>query len=265
MRRGAVFVALLAVAGASVAVAGTAHAATSFRAVQMNLCNGGYDACYADGQVLAEAGDLIRSLAPDVVTLNEVCRTDVEGPLLTALAAAWPGDQTYQVFEPSTDRRTGAAYQCVTGDDYGVAVIGRLADPSVSPTFTRGLLASQDAGNEERGYACASVPGDHLACTAHPTPQGTAVALAQCRQLVSQIVPGIQATAARTVVGGDMNLRTGSTSTGIEGCVPTGWSRAGDGAVQHVIVSPDVTVGTVSTEALTHSDHDALVVDLTMP
>lgn len=256
MRRRAALVAVLTLAGAS--IAGPARAAAGFRVVQMNLCNGGYDGCYADGQVLAEAAGQIRSLAPNVVTLNEVCRSDVEGALLAAVAE---GGAAYQVFEPSVDRRTGAAYKCITGDDYGVGIIGRLSGSEVSPTFYRGLLKSQDTGNEERSYVCASVPGDHLACTAHPTPMGKSVALAQCQQLVSEVVPAIAAT--RVVVGGDLNLRTGGGSTGVEACVPGGWARAGDGAVQHVIVSPDLAVQSASTETLTNSDHDALVVDLT--
>ena len=254
IRRGVSLALLSVLAGASTAAAA---APAGFRVVQMNLCNGGYDGCYADGQVLPEAGDLIRSLAPNVVTLNEVCRGDVTGPLLTALEAAWPGDRTYEIFEPSIDRRTGAAYRCVTGDDYGVAVIGRLAGSTASPVFTTGLLTAQDSGNEERGYACVAVAGDHVACTAHPTPSNKTVALAQCEQVVTA-----EPATARTVVGGDLNLRTGGGATGVEACVPAGWSRADDGAVQHVLVSADFTVTSVSTAPLTYSDHDALVVDL---
>src|SRR5439155_22731937 len=50
-----------------------------FRVLQMNLCNSGRARCYAavnNGRSVAEAYGVIRSTRPDLVTLNEICRSD---------------------------------------------------------------------------------------------------------------------------------------------------------------------------------------------
>ena len=48
----------------------------SLRLLQMNLCGSGAAGCYTGRSVL-EASAVIRAQAPDVVTVNEVCRDDV--------------------------------------------------------------------------------------------------------------------------------------------------------------------------------------------
>ena len=86
------------------------------RVLQMNLCNSGLAGCYT-GRAVATAADVIRAQAPDVVTLNEVCRSDAA--VLDRRGTAPPA------FRPVPDRRTGGATRCRNGEPYGIAILTR--------------------------------------------------------------------------------------------------------------------------------------------
>ena len=92
-------------------------AGARLRVLQMNLCNSGLAGCYT-GLAVATAVDVIRAQAPDVVTLNEVCRADVAVLARASGAAA-------SAFRPAMDRRTGEAVHCLDGEPYGIAVLTR--------------------------------------------------------------------------------------------------------------------------------------------
>lgn len=54
-----------------------ARAGSSFDVLQLNLCNSGLADCYAGGNSIDEGISVINEVAPDVVTLNEICRDDI--------------------------------------------------------------------------------------------------------------------------------------------------------------------------------------------
>lgn len=241
-----------------------------FWELQLNLCNSGFAGCYANGEAVYEGGDLIRSLRPNLVTLNEICSGDIPHYLLPSLGAAWPDDRVYYVFNPAISKATNAAYKCKNGDEYGNAVLGRVPAASYQGVHAwGGRYASQDGRDEQRTFACAYAIGDHLACTTHLSSDSEPVALAQCRALMFDAVPHIRSVegiSGKTVVGGDFNLEYDTADPeNAQNCVPGGNIRKGDGDVQHVVFSNDLAFDGTAKYGLTHTDHDGFLVKLTMP
>jgi endonuclease/exonuclease/phosphatase family metal-dependent hydrolase len=263
--------AVAAPAAGNAAVAPATASSTPFAELQMNLCNSGYASCYTGGRSVPEAASLIKSVRPDVVTLNEICSQNVPTQLQPALAAAWPGDHVFSAFYPAYDERTGAPYLCTNGDQYGNAVIGRVPAASWQGVQTwGGVYSTQDSGAESRSYSCAYAVGDYLACTTHLSAASKSVAFAQCQTLMSTVIPSIQSslgiTGSRTVVGGDFNLHYDTSDTyNVQKCVPAGYTRKGDGDVQHVIYSNDATFSSSSKYTLLYTDHPGWLVRLTRP
>lgn len=246
------------------------QAVSSFWEIQLNLCNSGKAACYADGQSIIEGGDLIYQLAPDLVTLNEICNVDLPNYLQPSLAEAWPNDWTYYAFYPALDKQTGNPITCTNGGNYGNAVLGRVAGTQwqgVHGWF--GVYPAQDSGNEVRTFACAYAVGDHLACSTHLSANSEQVALAQCRALTFSVVPTVrmqEGITGKTVVGGDFNLEYDTSDPeNAQNCVPTGNTRKGDGDVQHVIFTNDFSFTSRSLYGMSHTDHDAMLIRLTRP
>ncbi|MFD5828300.1 endonuclease/exonuclease/phosphatase family protein [Lentzea sp. NPDC060358] len=270
-RRDVVLRVVLVVAVVMTGLGAPASAATGrFWEMQLNLCNSGIAGCYAQGRSVAEAADLIRSVRPDVVTLNEICAGDLPDLLVPALTAAWPGDRVYSVFNAAVRRDTGGPVLCANGQEYGNAVLGRVAAGRFAGVRAwRGTYASQDGGNEQRTWACAHAVGDHLACTTHLSASSEVVALAQCRALLFEVVPAVQAAegvAGRTVVGGDFNLEYDPADPeNAQKCVPGGYVRKGDSSVQHVVFSGDLAFAGSSRYGLRYTDHPGWLVKLTMP
>ncbi|HEX7306647.1 endonuclease/exonuclease/phosphatase family protein [Lentzea sp.] len=262
---------LVAVVALTLGLAAPASAAGArFWELQLNLCNSGIAGCYQQGRSVAEAADLVRSVRPNVVTLNEICANDLPDRLTPALAAAWPGDQVYSVFTAAVRRDTGTPVKCTNGQDYGNAVLGRVAAGSYQGVRAwRGKYTAQDSGNEQRTYACAYAVGDHLVCTTHLSASSEPVALAQCQSLLFDVVPSIRAAegiTGRTVVGGDLNLEYDTSDPeNAQKCVPPGHVRKGDGDVQHVVFSNDLAFVSTAKYGLRYTDHDGWLVRLTMP
>ncbi|MEU4514918.1 hypothetical protein AB0G05_35920 [Nonomuraea wenchangensis] len=245
-------------------------AARRFHELQLNLCNSGHAGCYAGGQAVYEGGDLIYYLAPDLVTLNEICAGDLPAYLQPSLAEAWPDDWTYSLFYPALNKQTGAPITCTNGDSFGNAVLGRVpAALWQGVNGWAGEYTAQDGGNEKRTFACAYAIGDHLACATHLSSSSEPIALAQCRALMFSAVPAIRSAegiSGRTVVGGDLNLEYDTSDPeNAQNCVPGGHIRKGDGDVQHVIFSNDLTFGSTAKYGLSYTDHDGFLVRLTKP
>ncbi|ANZ40338.1 hypothetical protein BBK82_34230 [Lentzea guizhouensis] len=254
----------------STVTAPSAAAAERFWELQLNLCNSGIAGCYQQGRSVPEAADLIVQVRPDVVTLNEICAGDVPDRLAPALARAWPGDRIYQVFSPAIRRDTGTPVKCANGQDYGNAVLGRVSAAAYRGVKTwTGRYATQDSGNEQRSYACAYAVGDHLSCTTHLSASSEPVALAQCRSLLFDVIPGIRTAegiSGKTVVGGDFNLEYDTADPeNAQKCVPPGHVRKGDGSVQHVVFSNDLAFVSTTRYGLRYTDHDGFLVRLTKP
>ena len=242
------------------------------RVLQLNLCNSGIAGCYT-GRSVAEAAAVIRAEAPDVVTLNEICKDDV-AVLEGAMAAAGP---TVSGFQAAGDRRTGAAFRCRNGRAFGVGLVARTARDATVYDTTGGLYPAQDPrAPEARAWLCvgptaagATGSGDGptpvAACTTHLIDTDPSLARAQCAYLLGTAVPAMRARAGSVpaVVGGDLNLRSGG-SPDVRSCVPPGDRRVDDGAVQHVVASPEFAVDSRRTIRMRATDHPGLLVTLTL-
>jgi Endonuclease/Exonuclease/phosphatase family len=252
--------------------------AGSVRVLQMNLCDSGIARCYT-GRSVAEATALIRAEGPDVITLNEVCRTDVAA-LVPVLAGTGTDGVVVSAFQAAWDRRTGGPVRCRNGQHYGIGLIARLAGGRYDTTG--GVFPVQDPRvSEERAWLCLSPapatptvtgpeaagnPRDAVAvCTTHLTNSSAAVARDQCRYLLGTAIPALRARAGSVpvVLGGDFNLRTGGAQD-VRTCLPVGDQRADDGVVQHVVATPEFVVGSRRTIRMHATDHPGLLVTLTL-
>jgi hypothetical protein len=241
-----------------------------FWQLQLNLCNSGEANCYTGGNSVYEGGNLIRTLRPNVVTLNEICSNDLPSYLVPSLRQAWPDDWVYYVFVPAINKNLGVGYRCRNGYEFGNAVLGRVPAARYRGVDAwGGRYLDQDRSAEQRTFACAYAVGDHLACATHLTSHGDPIAMAQCRALLFGAVPHIRSVerfSGRTVVGGDLNLNYSPIDPeNVQTCVPGGTVRKGDGGVQHVFFSDDVTFAASGTYALSYTDHNAFLVKLAMP
>lgn len=231
------------------AVTSTATAATTVKVLQLNICHSGVAGCYTGAEpVMAKAVSVIGSTKPQVLSVNEACSGDV-----ARLQAAMGASQAVFV---AAQRRDGAPVTCTNGQQYGniVIVVSALA----GSTPATGRYTAQDSGNEMRVWAC--LPAGALsACTTHLSASSGSVALAQCKELLARAVglPG------PTVVSGDMNLRYQG-SPNVQDCNPAGFYRKGDGDVQHVFASTNLTFvsGTKISMSGT-TDHPAWLVTVT--
>ena len=235
------------------------------RVLQMNLCDSGLAGCYT-GRSVTAAVAVIRDQAPDLVTLNEVCRDDVS-ILERALAGSDQVGVTASTFQPARDRRTGASFRCRDGQPYGIGLVVRLPLPDRGFTSTRsGIYPIQDAADaEERAWLCVDT-GLFAACTTHLADTSASVAWAQCRYLVGTAIPAVRAadSPAPAVLGGDLNLRVGG-SPDVRSCLPSGDRRADDGGVQDIVVTPNLVIASrelINLQATT--DHPGLLATLTL-
>ncbi|MEV1142309.1 endonuclease/exonuclease/phosphatase family protein [Micromonospora sp. NPDC049799] len=261
--RRVVAVLLLTVAVAVPAGSTTADTAgsTSLRVLQMNLCNSGRAGCYT-GRSVAGAVEVIRAEEPDVVSLNEICRDDVQ-PLRRALADVRVGGTVVSAFQAAGDRPSGDATRCRNGQPYGIGLL--VFTPRRGHVVHAGIHPTQDlADPEERAWLCVSATVVH-ACTTHLAAFSTAAALGQCRHLFDTVLPAVRSTdpSRPLVLGGDLNLRQGGTPD-VRSCVPPDHPRADDGAVQQITATTDLTVqSTRSIDMGGTTDHPSMLVTLT--
>ncbi|MFY1702700.1 endonuclease/exonuclease/phosphatase family protein [Micromonospora sp. WMMA1923] len=266
---------------------------TQLRVLQANLCNSGQAGCYT-GRSVARTAEVIRAETPDVVTLNEACRDDLDA-LRPAMEQA-PGT-VIPAFRAARNARTGDAYRCVNGQQYGVGLLVRLptanpehtanpgdtadpehtanpghtADPGATAdpghTVHSGIYPAQDpADPEQRAWLCLDAPTVVYACTTHLAYTSSSLALAQCGHLLGVEIPQRRADAREqpTVVSGDLNLRHGGTPD-VRSCVPTDYLHVHDGAVQQLMASGRVTIDSSrSVDMAGTTDHAGFLVTLTV-
>jgi hypothetical protein len=245
-------------------------ARSEFRVLQLNLCNSGIAGCYT-GRAVAWAAAVIRVDRPDVVAFNEVCRDDVYG-LYQALRDRYDGNLAW-AFQAAGDRRTGGEFRCRNGQPYGIGLLARLGSPHRGYTTAAGLYPIQDLRDpEERAWLCLHAVGSFLACTTHLASTSPSVALAQCHHLLDTSVPTARGPDGDepTVVAGDFNLGHGpfnadrSGADDVQACVPAGYLRQDDGAVQQVIATIGFTVSSVDLiDMHGTTDHPGLLVSYT--
>lgn len=238
---------------------------TTVRVLQLNLCNSGRADCYS-GRAVGTAAALIRRRRPDVVSLNEVCREDVD-VLERAMSASVSGAAVASAFEPARDRATRGPVRCRNGQDFGDGVLGvpPAADPGARSHG--GIYPMQDPDDvEERVWVCLDLDHRLSACTTHLASTDPAVALAQCRHLLGSVPQAARrgAGGGPVVVAGDLNLAA-RRSPDPQSCLPRGYRRADDGGVQDVVVSPGVAIRSRSVIDLGGAtDHPGLLVDLVL-
>jgi len=238
--------------------------------LQLNLCNNGHAGCYEGGQSIPEAVGVIGEWYPDVVTVNEVCRSDVDNVLFPAMSNTWSMDWTFAVFMPawSVNRQTGqpiGPIQCTGGrGDYGNAVMGHVfAEDYAGVNGYGGIYSWQATGTGEwRSWACGAALANYVACSTHLSSDNGTAAMAQCNELMGTRVPWVWSQIGgyrSTVVGGDFNLKYGG-SPNIQTCVPSGWYRKGDGDVQHWFVRNEFAFDFTREIGLDHTDHPGWLV-----
>jgi hypothetical protein len=232
--------------------------------LQMNLCDSGIARCFT-GRSVAEAAGVIRADGPDVVTLNEVCRDDVDA-LEQALAGVSDG-VVVSAFRAANDRRTGGAYHCRNGQPYGIGLLVHVATAYRGYVTYSGIYPTQDPGDpEERAWLCLDAIGTFYACTTHLANTSLTVALAQCAYLLHTAIPDVRARNAGyepTVLGGDLNLGSAGPRD-VRACVPSGYVRRGDGGVQYVLATIDFSLTSDRSIGMNGTtDHPGLLVALT--
>jgi hypothetical protein len=224
-----------------------APTAGSFDVLQLNLCNSGFEDCYSAGRSVDSAIALIQQRRPDVVTLNEICARDITR-MTNETGYLWE-------FTPIGDKTTGRPYACGDGrGDYGIAILTHpdLGAPGVP---VERQYTAQDGGNEQRVLLC--VPYSKVAaCTTHLAASNAQIAAEQCLEL-SGIATAL---GAETVIGGDLNLRSGG-NPDVQACVPGGWYRKDDGSVQHVFAMNTFRFERAEILPIDGTDHPGLLVE----
>jgi hypothetical protein len=216
--------AILLAGAALVVPSATANAATTVKTLQLNICNSGVAGCYT-GRALAKAVSVVTSVKPQVLSVNEACSGDV-APLQQAMGAS-------RAVFVAAQRPDGSAVPCVNGQQYGNILIVLNAFAGATPVT--GRYSAQDGSTELRTWAC--LPGGRIsACTTHLSARTGSVALAQCKELMARVV-GYSRPA---VVSGDMNMRYQG-SPNVQDCNPGGFYRKGDGSLQHIFSSNNMT------------------------
>lgn len=236
----------------------------AFWTLQMNLCNSGHADCYQDGRSIPEAYDVIESTAPDLVTLNEVCRADVETALYPAIQQTWAGDWTFWAFLPAYDRSTGGPVECTNGDQYGVGMLGRMFAGEIEPTLQGygDVYPAQDGDSDEmRVWLCVDSNEVYWGCTTHLAANASDTAIEQCRYLMAGVLPAVWDASGRhhSAVGGDLNLEYGG-DPDVQDCVPGGWYRKGDGHYQHIMLTDDLEFDATYEIPMEYTDHNAWLV-----
>lgn len=224
--------------------------------LQLNLCNSGFADCYKGGAAIDEAVSRIEALDPHVVTLNEIC----DGDLSRLRGAVGTGSASY--FVAAREHDTGADVRCKNGQRYGNAVITSTGS---NIGTVSGRYDAQPPGKEHRAYVCVRTDG-YIACATHlSTVRPTA--FEQCKEMMNAQLErfGVD---RPVVVAGDLNLHHEPwpwEGPEVQDCVPPGYYRKGDADVQHVMASDDLGFIDSDVIGMDKTDHDALLVRLTLP
>jgi hypothetical protein len=239
-------------------VPGVPARATTFILLQMNLCNSGMALqCYTSGRAVDEAVGKIRRYPPDLVTLQEVCSTDLYTPdgwgkLGQAMADLY-GDGNFSAdFIPAYNTITNDWYRCVNGGLFGNAMLHR----GPSRDLHYGWFTWQDRSDEGRAWMCTTVLDGRLTgCTTHLSTSAP-VTMRQCRELMANLrqpwaMPEV-------VVAGDLNLlsRPGRPDD-VRTCAP-GYGYQGDNGRQHVFSSRGLQRVGGRVEDMRQTDHPLL-------
>ena len=132
-----------------------------------------------------------------------------------------------------------------------------------------GLYGNQpapSASNEWRTWMCTYAIGNYFGCATHLTNVSGTVAMAQCHEFMEDAIPfawSYEGVYYPTVGAGDLNLKYAG-SPNAQDCVPAGWYRKGDGAVQHVMATTEFAFSATQVINMNKTDHDALLVEMSL-
>jgi endonuclease/exonuclease/phosphatase family metal-dependent hydrolase len=233
--------------------------AATFVLLQMNLCNSGMaPQCYTFGKAVDEAVSKIRRYPPDLVTLQEVCSTDLYTPdgwgkLGQAMADLYGADNVSVDFIPAFNKITNSWYRCTNGALFGVATMHR----GPSRDLHYGWYTSQDTTDEGRAWMCTTVVAGRLTgCTTHLSTD-PAIAMAQCRELMSSLKS--RWAMPEVIVAGDLNLLSQpGKAYDVRNCVPGGYEHVSDDVRQHVFFTRSIDWVGGRPEAMQFTDHPLL-------
>jgi hypothetical protein len=239
---------------------------TTLRVLQMNLCNSGRAECYSGGSAVSMAVALVHDHEPGMVSLNEVCRDDVD-VLEQAMSTTFPAATIASAFQAAQDRLARAPVRCQNGQEFGDAVLAVV--PSRAHGFRRysGLFPDQDLNDpEERVWVCIDLVTQLAACTTHTSSTSRSVALAQCRYMLSSAAPTVSRDSGDPIIlGADLNLAA-SGSPSPQSCLPRGYRSTDDGALQDVVVSSGIEPRSHSViDMRGTTDHPGLLVEVLLP
>jgi hypothetical protein len=226
-------------------------AATTVKVLQLNICHSGIAGCYTGDAVLTKAVEVISATRPTVLSVNEACAGDV-GPLRAAMGPA-------ATMFVAAEHPDATPVICTNGEPFGNIVM--VAAALAGGRGLSGRYPAQYTSDEMRVWACLPA-GALTACTTHLSSRNGSTAITECAELMSRAVA--QAATAPVIVSGDMNLRYQG-KPNVQDCNRTGFFRKGDGDVQHVFATTNLTFvdGTrISMSGTT--DHPAWLVTLIM-
>jgi endonuclease/exonuclease/phosphatase family metal-dependent hydrolase len=187
------------------------------------------------------------------------------------MQSVWPGQVGDDVtgrtlaFAPAWNASTNQSYKCKNGQEFGNGVIWHSTVPSA--IRMSGIYTNQDTGNEKRSWQCVQImPGGPYACTTHLSAASEPVALAQCRELMSQVAAATGGGALPAVIGGDFNLEYDTADPeNVQKCVPAGYYRKGDGDIQHFIAHNSLAFVSRTTLGMSYTDHPAFLLVVRKP
>lgn len=224
---------------------------STYTLLQMNLCLSGRAGCFPRVQYplgVRQAVDVIRSSGADAVTLNEICRSDVE-----SIAA-----------ETGYQARFAAVPSYVLGDDcidpggrgvYGIAV---LTKSNVTASAERPFLA-QDPSMEQRHWLCVTTAQAGI-CSTHLEIRGRerldTVNDQQCIEFAAVLAR--QATDRPVVAGGDLNRDEPCAAPGM--WVQTDRAAAQAPGKQHAYGTRQFELPRTTIVPFPYSDHDVMII-----
>jgi hypothetical protein len=240
---------------------------TTVRVLQMNLCNSGRADCYSGGRAVSMAAALIRHHEPDMVSLNEVCRDDVQA-LKQAMSVTFPTAAVASAFKAAVDRPTRAPVHCQNGQQFGDGVLAAVPSGAHGFRSYSGIYPNQDVHDpEERVWVCIDLATQFAACTTHTASTSSSIALSQCQYMLNSAAPMMSRRDGDDpiILGADLNLAArGSPSPA--SCLPRGYQSTDDGALQDVVVSSGIEARSRSViDMRGTTDYPGLLVEVVLP
>ena len=228
-------------------------AAPTHKVLEMNLCNGGGANCWDSKpgpdkatQTMREAVKKIEALKPTIVTLTEVCSKEVAA---LKRRIKFSGDSFFNVLSGSSNAK------CTGGrGDYGTAILDKRALPKPYVKYRYEERLTSQANSEKRVMGCRKT--DTLTvCVTHLSDKPTSVTKTQCEEVMHR-AKGF-AGRTRLIIAGDFNLKYKG-NPDVQDCVPSGFSRKGDGNRQHIFIRNTLRFGSTGTQSMNgYSDHPA--------